>query len=121
MSLIHPRLAADTITIDDDDGGTRGGGGSGTIGLAEVEGRVQTWDGSDSLTLSVEESDFYVANGILTVVGVSTASFYKGTIAQVRIGQELDISGNWDGSVLTAKFVEIDDGDELTANVCDSP
>ena len=61
--------------------------------------------------MSVSESDFYVPNGILTVVGISSATFTSGSAAQIQVGIELDVKGSWDGSQMTAQFVEIDDDD----------
>ena len=104
-------MAADTVIIDDDNSNTGGGGGSGAVGLAEVEGRVQSWDGTDQLTMNISDSDFYVPNGILTVVGISSATFTSGSAAQIQTGIELDVKGSWDGSQMTATFVEIDDDD----------
>lgn len=106
---VNISMGADTVIIDDDDSNTGGGGGSGVIGLAEVEGRVQSWDGVDQLTMSLSESDFYVPNGILTVINISNATFTEGNVDQLQIGVEVEIKGTWDGSQMTAKYVEIDD------------
>ena len=109
---INLGIFADTVIIDDDSSNTGGGGGSGYIGLAEVEGFVQSWDGSNQLTMSTTESDFYVPNGIVTVLNISMATFTEGGSAeQIQIGTKLEVKGTWNGSQLTARFVEIEDDD----------
>ncbi len=101
-------ISADYVTIDDDSGNS----GGGSAGLAEAEGDVVTIVTADELALSVDEADFYVTNGLLTVQGVSSATFINGNAGQLQVGQELDVSGNWDGTKLTARYIKIDDDDD---------
>lgn len=96
-------LSAVQVRIDDD------GDGVSSFGRAEVEGMVQSFDGT-TLVLDVREADFVPATTTLTISNVPNAFFTRGALADLGAGQWIEVEGNWEDPVFTALRIEIEGG-----------
>ncbi len=81
-------------------------GGSVTIN-SEVEGFVTAFNGT-TLTLDVKEASFLPGSNTLDIANTSNALFSHGSLALLTVGQEVEIKGNWDGTIFTAAIIEIE-------------
>lgn len=106
-------LTASRISLEDEDIGAPG---SSANRLMEVEGVVQSFDGS-TLVVDVRDADFLPPANTLTIANVTNAAFHESSLAQLQAnGQWVELTGLWDGVTFTAVVVEIDsDSDESAA------
>jgi hypothetical protein len=100
------QLSANEVSLEDEADDSA----SDTVGLREVEGVVQSFDGS-TLVMDVREGDFLPSGNTLTVANVSNAVFHESTLQNLQPGgQWIELKGQWDGVTFTALVVELDDG-----------
>lgn len=105
-------LTASRISLEDEDADSPG---SSANRLMEVEGVVQSFDGS-TLVVDVREADFLPPANALTIANVTNAAFHESSLAQLQAsGQWVELKGLWDGVNFTAMVVEIDSASNESA------
>ncbi|MEF8794531.1 DUF4382 domain-containing protein [Thiohalorhabdus sp.] len=78
----------------------------------EAEGTVSTYDAdTGTAQLTVSDASFLPGAETIKVINLGNAEYARGSTSQLEEGVEIEVSGTWDGLVLSAEVVEIEGGE----------